>query len=335
MVPAVRSRPSSSPQATVQTSFLISTTPADPRSYVFAQVASTTQILPSNAPSSGRHRRAKPAWRLPSPFPLTSHRTRASQSTAPSPGRSSPLIQTASKLSSGSTTSMSTSFPSSSYVSSFPSLLLLRREDVVAACFHSWLLIMSVTALMAESIPHIGTSFALHIFALFWSALQVWATQKFAGDYVDVISSEQGACGTVDVISGYFQERATYQIATLVVNFVSALASAFLCWRLFGVRTIIHFRRGRCKLSLFFSFRGTDGLHSRRWVQAARFRVPTSVPLHSLFASNLRCSSTSPLLESSWMRLGSVSSAQTQNTESCFSSATRSLPPASFHGCMW
>lgn len=316
-------------------SFLISTMPpADPRSYVFAQVASTTQILASNAPSSGRRRRTKPAWRLPSPVPLTSHRTRASQSTGPSPSRSSPLIQTASKLSSGCTTSTSTSFPSSSYVSSLPSLLLLRREDVVAACFHSWLLIMSVTALMAESIPHIGTSFALHVFALFWSGLQVWATQKFAGDYVEVISSEQGACGTVDLISGYFQERATYQIATLVVNVVSALASAFLCWRLFGVRTIIHFRRGRCELS-FFSFRGTDGLHSRRWVRAARFRVPTSVRLHSLFASNLRCSSTSPLLESSWMRLGSVSSAQTQKTESCFSSVTRSLPPASFHGCMW
>jgi hypothetical protein len=113
-------------------------------------------------------------------------------------------------------------------------LLLLRREDVVAACFHSWLLVMSVTALMNQSIPHIGTSFALHAFALTWSSLQIWATQKFAVDYYDVISGQQGACGTVDVISGYFQDRATYQIATTVVNFVSTIASAFLCWRLFG-----------------------------------------------------------------------------------------------------
>ena len=112
---------------------------------------------------------------------------------------------------------------------------------------------MSVTALMTQSIPHIGTSFALHAFALTWSALQIWATQKFAADYYDVISGQQGACGTADIISGYFQERMTYQIATTVVNFVSIIASAFLCWRLFGVRSIIRFCRGHCKLSFCFS----------------------------------------------------------------------------------
>ena len=127
---------------------------------------------------------------------------------------------------------------SRAYFSSFFSLLLKRREDVTAACFHGWLFIMSVTALMSESIPHIGTSFLLHVLALGWSAFQIWATYKFEIDYRFMITGPQGACAGVDPISGYFRDRTTYQIATAVVNFLSTIASGFLCWRLFGVSTI-------------------------------------------------------------------------------------------------
>lgn len=106
---------------------------------------------------------------------------------------------------------------------------------MAAAIFHSWLFFMSCAALMTESIPHIWASFALHVIALFWSSFQIWATQKFNGDYHYIITGSQGACGGIDLISDYFNERTRYQIATTVVNFVSAIASGFLCWRLFGV----------------------------------------------------------------------------------------------------
>lgn len=210
-----------------------------------ATAQSSGQSLPMSLP----HRAlvlvsAQTAQRSHSSLPLALSRfphTKASRSMEKSPTRPLPSTQTASKQSSGHTTSTSTttsSHPSSSF---FSSLLLLRREDVTAAVFHSWLFFMSVTALMTESIPHIWASFALHMIALGWSSFQIWATQKFNGDYHRMITGPQGACSGIDVISGYFDERTSYQIATTVVNFVSAIASAFLCWRLFSVSIIPFF----------------------------------------------------------------------------------------------
>jgi hypothetical protein len=122
-------------------------------------------------------------------------------------------------------------------------LLLLRREDVSSACFHSWLLLLSAAALMTESIPHIGASFALHVFALWWSSIQIWATKKFETDYSNLIIGSQGACAGIDVISGYFKDRTAYQIATIAVNIVSTIASGFLCWRLFGMYGWVTFKK--------------------------------------------------------------------------------------------
>ena len=97
---------------------------------------------------------------------------------------------------------------------------------------------MSAAALMTESIPHIWASFALHVIASFWSSFQMWATQKFSDDYHYIITGPQGACPGIDLISDYFLERKTFQIATTVVNALSTLISGFLCWRLFGVSII-------------------------------------------------------------------------------------------------
>jgi hypothetical protein len=128
--------------------------------------------------------------------------------------------------------------------------LTIRREDVVAALFQAWLFFMSVTALVTQSIPHLGASFTLHVMALGWSAFQTWATQKFNGDYQYIISGPQGACPGIDFISGYFTMRATFQVGTTVVNFVSMIASAYLCWRLFDVSNVA-LMRGHNEFSLF------------------------------------------------------------------------------------
>jgi hypothetical protein len=159
---------------------------------------------------------------------------------------------------------------------------------------------MSVTALVTQSIPHLGASFTLHVMALGWSAFQTWATQKFNGDYQYIISGPQGACPGIDFISGYFTMRATFQVGTTVVNFVSMIASAYLCWRLFDVSNVA-LMRGHNEFSLYFIFRSMGGPHSRRWALAARLRVPISVRLHSRFASSLSSSSTLPLLDRTLM----------------------------------
>lgn len=206
-------------------------------------VQSSGQSLPTQPTQPANVASAQTAQRshsTPPLAPLMSPHTMGSQSMAPSPRRPSLSAQTASKQSSGRITSTSTAIVSRVCLSSFSSSLLLRREDVSAAIFHSWLFFMSATALMTESIPHIWASFALHVIALFWSSFQMWATQKFSGDYQYIITGPQGACPGIDLISDYFTERRTFQIATTVVNFVSTLVSAYLCWRLFGV-SIIHF----------------------------------------------------------------------------------------------
>jgi hypothetical protein len=139
--------------------------------------------------------------------------------------------------------------------------LIKRREDVAAATFYSWLFFMSVAALMTESIPHIWASFALHVIALIWSSSQVWATNKFHGDYDEIITGPNGACPGIDVISGYFKDRMTYLIATTAVNFLSTIASVYLCWRLFSVgvfRFLRHYRPALLhrKLNICFQMYG-------------------------------------------------------------------------------
>jgi len=246
-----------------------------------------------------------------------------------------PSAQTASKQSSGRTISTSTILLLCTLLTSFSSLLLLRREDVVAACFHCFLLVMSFTALLTESIPHIWTSFALHVIALVWSALQIWATQKFDVDYHLIITGPQGACPGIDLISGYFQERGAFQIATIVINFVSVIASGFLCWKLFGVSINCYYRPPGHRKTKYIYIRCMGGLHSRRWVLAGRLRARTSAHSRSLSASSSNSSISSPLLCASWTKSSRGSSGRTPRTEHHFSSATRSHPSASCHGCIW
>lgn len=118
----------------------------------------------------------------------------------------------------------------------FNSLLMMRREDIVSVTYQAWLLVMSSIAIFTQSIPHIGSSFVVHVMAFVWSSIQLAQTQWFAADYRRMISGSSGACNGIDIISDYFAIRTSYQIATTVINFISLIASAYLTWRLFDVR---------------------------------------------------------------------------------------------------
>lgn len=81
-----------------------------------------------------------------------------------------------------------------------------KREDIVFIAFQFWLLGMSFTALMQESIPHIITSLLTHVLATGWAGFQIYHTNDFRMTFNRVITN--GACNGAPLLLHYWQDRA-------------------------------------------------------------------------------------------------------------------------------
>jgi hypothetical protein len=95
---------------------------------------------------------------------------------------------------------------------------------------------MSVVAILNESIPHILAALLVHVLATVWSAFQLFNTANFQEEFIRS-TIKSGRCG-VNLIPGYWDERRGAELAVLIVNCVSLVATAVLSWRLIKVRHI-------------------------------------------------------------------------------------------------
>ncbi|KAF9523600.1 hypothetical protein CPB83DRAFT_821288 [Crepidotus variabilis] len=112
------------------------------------------------------------------------------------------------------------------------------REDIVFIAFQFWVLGMSVIALVHESIPHIIASLMTHMMATAWGGFQIVHTANFRSTLGRVITN--GACKGAVVLPGYWEARATAEIASLVFNGLALIVSGILTWKLmksFGWQT--------------------------------------------------------------------------------------------------
>ena len=72
-----------------------------------------------------------------------------------------------------------------------------------------------------------------------WAGYQIFNTAQFRGDFSRLIT--YGACNPINLLPSYWQTRVTAEIASLVLNVVALLVSAFLSWRLAKVmRSVLH-----------------------------------------------------------------------------------------------
>ncbi|OAX44903.1 hypothetical protein K503DRAFT_807793 [Rhizopogon vinicolor AM-OR11-026] len=112
------------------------------------------------------------------------------------------------------------------------------REDSTFIAFQIWLLGMSIVAILNESVPHTIASLLTHMLATGWAGYQIFNTHQFRDDFARSIT--YGACNPINLLPSYWQTRVAAEIASLVLNVVALLFSAFLSWRLaklFGWQT--------------------------------------------------------------------------------------------------
>lgn len=112
------------------------------------------------------------------------------------------------------------------------------REDLTFIAFQVWVLGMSIVAILNESVPHTIATLLTHLLATGWAGYQIFNTAQFRGDFTRL--STNGACNPINLLPSYWQSRVGAEIASLVLNVVALLVSAFLSWKLaklFGWQT--------------------------------------------------------------------------------------------------
>jgi len=112
-----------------------------------------------------------------------------------------------------------------------------KREDITFIMFQSWLLAMSLVALLNESIPHIIATLLMHIAATAWGGFQIFDTAQFHSEFSQLTTN--GAC-QANLLPTYWIQRADVEIPSLILNGVALIVSGVLSWRLiksFGWQT--------------------------------------------------------------------------------------------------
>ena len=78
-------------------------------------------------------------------------------------------------------------------------------------------------------------SLLTHVVATAWGGFQIWHTEAFRKNFFEL--TVDGACG-INLLLNYWKPRIDAEIASLALNAVALLLSAFLSWRLFKVMLV-------------------------------------------------------------------------------------------------
>ncbi|KAG6891388.1 hypothetical protein C0992_007611 [Termitomyces sp. T32_za158] len=105
------------------------------------------------------------------------------------------------------------------------------REDIVFVAFQFWVLVMSIVALLNESIPHTLASLVTHMIATAWAAFQIAHTADFRSNFSRVITN--GACSGASLLPSYWRDMNVAEWTSLAFNVLALLVSSFLTWKLF------------------------------------------------------------------------------------------------------
>ncbi|KAF9004852.1 hypothetical protein BDZ89DRAFT_1145505 [Hymenopellis radicata] len=105
------------------------------------------------------------------------------------------------------------------------------REDLAFVFLQFWLFILSVVAMVYDSVPHVAGVMARTLLTA-WSAYAVWRTQSKKEIYQQLIANPGTPC-SVDLFPIYFKVRLNYEIPDLVLNVTALYIAGHLSWTLF------------------------------------------------------------------------------------------------------
>lgn len=114
-------------------------------------------------------------------------------------------------------------------------------EDLALIFIQFWLLVISSSAIISQSMSHILAVFSMRVLATGWSAYTIWRTNDLDSRLYHLLVAPNTPCHTdFDFFPSYFQARIAFQIPDLVLNICALLFTAALGWRLikyFNVNT--------------------------------------------------------------------------------------------------
>lgn len=106
-----------------------------------------------------------------------------------------------------------------------------RREDLVFLAIQFWLMVLSLIAMMYDSVPHVLTVFGTRVLLTAWSVYVVWRTGYQQVLFKTLIENPGTPC-SVEMFGEYFQTRISYDIPDLILNCTALGISAYLSWTL-------------------------------------------------------------------------------------------------------
>lgn len=107
------------------------------------------------------------------------------------------------------------------------------REDLALVFIQFWLFVMSVIAMLHDSVPHIVAGFCARTLLTAWSACVLWRTHSKKSIYQELIGDSDTPC-SVDLFNeDYFRVRNGYEIPDLILNMTALAIACYLSLTLF------------------------------------------------------------------------------------------------------
>ncbi|KAK0478782.1 hypothetical protein IW261DRAFT_186712 [Armillaria novae-zelandiae] len=107
------------------------------------------------------------------------------------------------------------------------------REDLALVFIQFWLFVISVIAMLYDSVPHIVAGFCARTLLTAWSAYVLWRTHSKKSVYQELIGNPDTPC-SVDLFNeDYFRVRNGYEIPDLILNLTALAIACYLSLTLF------------------------------------------------------------------------------------------------------
>ncbi|RXK35952.1 hypothetical protein M231_06775 [Tremella mesenterica] len=111
------------------------------------------------------------------------------------------------------------------------------RTDITLSGFFLWILGLAIVALVTESTSHLIALLISLTLSTTWTAVNLSLSLSFRSSFQETMTQ---SCEGLNVIPSYVTSRISLSIAMLVINSVTLVGSAILCWKLrdhFGWQT--------------------------------------------------------------------------------------------------
>ncbi|KAJ3543147.1 hypothetical protein NM688_g5893 [Phlebia brevispora] len=107
-----------------------------------------------------------------------------------------------------------------------------RTESLALVGLQFWLLVMSIFALLTESIPHVIALLFMRVLSVSWSSYTIWRTLDIQRRLDHLVSDPNDSACRFDLFHGYIPFRIALQVPDLVISCLALFITGYLGWRL-------------------------------------------------------------------------------------------------------